>query len=160
MFNLATYPWVSFLCTLAEYCSSVYTTSLCPLRAANISGVDPFSSLQSTSTWTDSVFDWMSSGGAAGLSGLSGSVEVSPMGSRLRRPMLSSRRSFESKRLRRDLPLRSCCGRVEEKERREVEERGKKEKREKEGGKNEGIGSISKSIILTKFVVGRGVECW
>ena len=113
MFNLATHPWVSFLCTLAEYCSSVYTTSLCPLRAANISGVDPFSSLQSTSTWTDSVFVWMSSGGAAGLSGLSGSVEVSPMGSRLRRPMLSSRRSFESKRLRRDWPLRSCCGRKE-----------------------------------------------
>ena len=113
MFNLATHPWVSFLCTLAEYCSSVYTTSLCPLRAANISGVDPFSSLHSTSTWTDSVFVWMSSGGAAGLSGLSGSVEVSPMGSRLRRPMLSSRRSLESKRLRRDWPLRSCCGRKE-----------------------------------------------
>ena len=29
-----------------------------------------------------------------------------------------------------------------------MEERGKKEKREKEGGKNEGIGSVSKSIIL------------
>ena len=112
---LATHPWVSFLCTLAEYWSSVYTMSLCPLRAANISGVDPFSSLQSTSTWTDSVFVWMSSGGAVGLSGLSGSVEVSPMGSRLRRPMLSSRRSFESKRLRRDWPLRSCCSGVEEK---------------------------------------------
>lgn len=117
---LATHPWVSFLCTLAEYCSSVYTTSLCPLRAAIISGVDPFLSLQSTSTWVDSVFVWMSSGDAVGPSGLSGSVKVSPMGSRLRRPMLSSRRSFESRRLRRDRPLRSCCGGWKNRERREV----------------------------------------
>ena len=106
---------------LAEYCSSVYTTSLCPLRAAKISGVDPFSSLQSTSTWADSVFVWMSSGDAVGPSGLSGSVKVSPMGSRLRRPMLSSRRSFESRRLRRDRPLRSCCGGWKKREKREVE---------------------------------------
>lgn len=115
----ATHPWVSFLCMLAEYCSSVYTTSLCPLRAAKISGVDPFSSLQSTSTWADSVFVWMSSGDTVGPSGLSGSVKVSPMGSRLRRPMLSSRRSFESRRLRRDRPLRSCCGEWKKREKRE-----------------------------------------
>ena len=123
---------MSFLCTLAEYCSSVYTTSLCPLRAAKISGVDPFSSLQSTSTWADSVFVWMSSGDAVGPSGLSGSVKVSPMGSRLRRPMLSSRRSFESRRLRRDRPLRSCCGGWKNRERREVEERRRERGKEEE----------------------------
>lgn len=77
----------------------------------------------------------MSSGDAVGPSGLSGSVKVSPMGSKLRRPMLSSRRSFESRRLRRDRPLRSCYGGWKNKERREVEggeERLRKEE-EREG---------------------------